>query len=152
MKKRRFIASKKFPAITLLILAAVTTAAFWRMAPTGADISNGEIIHAFNLAGWATGIVTALISLIIYVILNLLGRLINVCRFGVSHGIGMIASLAPWLIMSWQITGEPRYTNIGIAIIDFIARPMLWGAMAATLFAVAVTLPWLFTKHQSCER
>ncbi len=145
---RAFIASKKFAFITFLILAVGTTAAFAMLQPTGADITNSDIVRYFKLAGWFTGIATALISALILVILTAIGKVLKICRFDIVHGLGAIASLLPWLIMSWQITAEPRYTNIGIAIIDFIARPMLWGSLLATLFALVFTLLTIFTKRK----
>lgn len=143
---RSFVASKKFAFITFLILVIGTTVAFALLQPTGADISNDEIVRYFSLAGWFTGLATALISALLLLIFTAIGKLLKICRFDIVHGIGAILSLLPWLIMSWQITAEPRYTNIGIAIIDFIARPMLWGSLLATLFALAFTLLTLFPK------
>lgn len=133
---RAFVASKKFSALTFLLLAAVATASYFFLKPTGADISNSEIIRIFTLIGWFTGLAITVLSLILFGVLKLLQKIFGLSASLMASALVLLLSILPWLIFSWVLLGEPRYTNIAKAIIDFIARPMLWGSLAASLFVV----------------
>lgn len=146
---KQFIASKAYSLLTFLVFAGVTTLAFFLLKPAGADISNSEIIRVFSLAGWFTGLATALLSLVLFGILKLLNRLFGLGKNLLTRVLILLLSLLPWLVMSWQILGEPRYTNIGKAIIDFVARPMLWGSLSAMLFALILGLSALLSPKKA---
>jgi hypothetical protein len=130
------IPSLKLPLLILIIFAVVTTGAYFFLAPTGAEITNSEIIRVFKLAGWFSGLAAALISFIIIGLLNLVRRLFDLRTMAALHAPVILLGILPWLIFSWQVTAEPRFTNLGIAIIDFIARPLLWGSLTAIVVTI----------------
>lgn len=144
---RRFLASGWFPIVTAIVLAAATTGAYAWMKPLGADIGNSEIQQYATWGGWAIGSVAALLSLIVAGILNLVRRIVRVRRVNLLHPVVGLIAFGPWLIFSWVIAGEPRYTPAARAIIDFGARPLILGSFAAVLFIVLFSLPLLFPKR-----
>jgi hypothetical protein len=142
-----FLSSPWFGFIAALILAIITTATYALMPPTGLDISNGRMIHIFQLVGWGSGALIGVIVLITIGILNLLRRLVKIRKVSWLHPIIILLALMPWLIFSWELTGEPRYTNIARAVIDFIARPLLWGTLVAIGFTILTSiLGLIFSK------
>ncbi len=54
----------------------------------------------------------------------------------------------PWLVFSWVLLDEPRYTGFAIAVMDFVARPMLWGSLVATLLTIILSLPLFFSSSK----
>lgn len=143
---RRFLASGWFPIVTALLLAAATAGAYAWMKPTGADIGNAEIIKYAAIAGWAVGPVIGLLTLIVAGILNLLRRIVRLRRVGVLHPVVVLIPVGFWLVLSWELAGEPRFTPIAKAVIDFAARPLIVGSFAAVVFVVVLWLIAGLTK------
>jgi hypothetical protein len=146
---RRFLASAWYPLLTALVFGGVMTAAFAILKPTNEAIYDENLLKYLQIGGWAAGGVIALLSFLLAGILNLIRRLFRCRRVNLFHPIVVLASIAPWTVMSWQVTGEPRYTKVAEIAIDFYARPMLWGALSAGLFAIIVALPLLIPTKKS---
>ncbi len=138
---RRFLASAWFPLLTVLVMAGVSVAAYAMLKPTGDDVGNSQIVSVFKIVGWAIGPAIALLSLILIGILNLVRRIFQMRRVNILHPVVVLMGIVPWLIFSWVIMDEPRFTPIARAIIDFAGRPMLWGSLVATLFAIILSIP-----------
>lgn len=146
---RRFLASGWYPFLTALVLGGVTASAYALLKPDGADVGNSQIVEIFTIAGWAAGPVVALLSLILAGILNLIRRIVRLRQAAVLHPVTVLLSVMPWLVFSWQLTDEPRFTAFARAAIDFVGRPMLWGSLAASLFALLLALPLLLPARRS---
>ena len=144
---RRFLASAWFPFITVLVLAAGTTAAYALLHPTGNDIYNAELLHAFRIAGWASGGVIGFLSFILIGILNIVRRILHVRRIAPLHSIVVFLGIVPWFIFAWQITEEPLFTPFARVAIAFVGRPMLWGSLGAILFVLFFSIPLLIPKR-----
>ncbi len=141
---RRFLATAWFPFLICLVLAAVTAAAYAGLHPTGEDIGNSELERISTLAAWGIGPIAGLLSLILAGILNLIRRLVRARKIAFLHPVVVLVSVGPWMIFSWQLTGEPRYTPIARAVIDFAARELLWGSLVAVLLTIILSIPLLF--------
>lgn len=137
-----------FPVLTCAVAAVATAASFGVLSPSGADIGNDQILRIAKIAGWAVGPVMMIISLLIIGILNLIRRIIRLRKVGGLHAATVIAGIIPWLIAGWNLTAEPRYTPLARAVIDFIARPMLWGAVTSIAFAIIVALSQLLPARK----
>jgi hypothetical protein len=141
---RRFLASAWFPLLISLTLAGITAAAFALLAPTGADVGNSEIVKWTGIAAWAAGPILGLLTFLLIGILNLIRRIVRLRKVAALHPVVVLAGVLPWLIFAWEVTGEPRFTPIARAVIDFIARPMLWGSLCAALLTIFLSIPLLF--------
>lgn len=146
---RRFLASGWFPIVTALLLAAATAGAYAWMKPTGVDIGNSEIQKYAIITGWAIGPVIGFLTLIVAGLLNLIRRIVRARRVGVLHPIIVLIPVGFWLVLGWQLAGEPRFTPIAKAVIDFAARPMIVGSFAAAMFVVALWLIAGLTKKSA---
>lgn len=131
-----FLESAWFPFCIAIILAGVTTAAYALLEPNPIVIGNQQIADSANVAGWALGGVVGLLSWMLAGILNRIRRIVRLRRVALLHPIVALLSIAPWGVLAWQLTGEPRYTPIARAIIDFGARPMLWGSLIAAAICI----------------
>ncbi len=141
---RRFLSTALFPFLICFTFAAVTVAAYALLMPTGDDIGNGQIQEIAKLAAWGVGPVASLLSLFMAGILNLIRRIVQLRRVALLDPLVVIASIAPWFVFGWQVTGEPRYTPIARAVIDFAARELLWGSLVAILLTIVLSIPLLF--------
>ncbi len=128
------------------MLAAVTAAAFAGLQPSGEDIGNSEILRAAKIAGWVIGPVAGLLSLLKIGILNLIRRLLRLRKVEWLHPVVVLLGIMPWLVLGWIITGEPRYTPIARAVIDFAAHELLWGGLVACVLTLILSIPLLFPK------
>lgn len=143
---RRFLASTWFPFLVCLVLAGMTAAAYVLLQPTGDDIGNSQIQRIALIAGWVVGPVAGLLSYVLVGILNTLRRLFRLRRNAILHPIVVLVSITPWLLFGWQVTGEPRYTPIARAVIDFAARELLWGSLIAFLLTLILCVPAFFAR------
>lgn len=141
---RRFLSSAWYPFLMCLVLAGVTALAFWKLAPTGEDVGNTQIVDAFKIVGWAAGPVMGVSSLILIFILNGIRRIVKLRKVALLHPIVVLAGIKPWFILSWVVLDEPRFTPFARAAIDFVARPMLWGSLTADILTILLALPLLF--------
>ena len=116
------------------------------LKPSPDVIGNYEIAKIAKIAGWAIGPVIGLLSLILAGILNLIRRIVRLRKVALLHPAVVLLSVVPWLVCSWVLTEEPPFTPIARAVIEFAARPMLWGSLAASLFVVILSLPPLLSK------
>lgn len=146
---RRFLASAWFPFLTALFLGGVAVAAYALLKPLGADISNAEILRAAKIAGWVTGPVMAILSLLLMFVLNGIRRIVRLRKTALLHPVVVLCGTVPWLLFGWQLTGEPRYTPFGIAVIEFVARPMLWGGLVVTLVVLVFSIPLLVLSRKA---
>lgn len=133
---RRFLASFWFPFLTCMVMGGGTALAFFLLEPSSAEVSNSELLNAMTIAGWASGPVIALVSLIVMIILNLIRRAFKIRRVSKLHPVVVLIGTVPWVVFSWVLLDEPPYTQFAIGVMEFVARPMLWGSLVATLFAV----------------
>ena len=143
---RRFLASGWFPLLLCLVMAGTALGAYAVLKPTGADINQSQILEAMKIAGWVTGPAIGLFSLILIGILNVVRRMVRLRHSAILHPIVVLLGILPWLILGWQLTGEPPFTPLARGVVPFIARPMLWGAMVATLLTILLSLPALASK------
>ena len=143
---RRFLGSAWFPFCTALVLAGVTVVAFAMLKPSPDVIGNYEIASIAKIAGWAIGPVIGLLSLILAGILNLIRRIVRLRKVELLHPAVVLLSVVPWLVCSWQLTEEPPYTPLARAVIEFAARPMLWGSLVACLFVIVLSIPLLLPE------
>lgn len=139
--KKSFLASAWFPFLMCLVMGGVTAAAFAGLQPTGEGISNSQIVSAFGMGSWAAGPLMFFVSFIGICILNLIRRIVRLRYVAILHPIVILIGIVPWLILSWVVLDEPRYTGFAIAVMDFVARPMLWGSLTATLITILFSLP-----------
>lgn len=138
---RRFLASAGFPFLLCLVLAGASCAAYALQHPTGEDIGNGQILEAMRIAGWAVGPLVAVLSLIAILLLNGIRRMVKLRRVGLLHPVVPLLVFIPWLIFAWQLAGEPPFTPIARGVVAFVARPLLWGTLAATVFTLVCAIP-----------
>jgi hypothetical protein len=146
---RRFLGSAWFPFLASIILAGVTVVAYALLKPTGEDVGNEQVVQAFRIAGWAAGPVAGLLSLLLMLILNGIRRLLRLRSVGLLHPVVVLLGVLPWLLFSWQLTGEPPFTAFARAAIPFVGRPMLWGALAACAFTLLLSLPLLLPAKRN---
>ncbi len=145
---RRLLASAWFPFVTSLLLALAVTGSYAWMQPDGSVIGNSEMVKYATLGGWAAGAVWGMLAWIIQLILNLIRRIFRVRRVGLLHPVVALAGVVPLLIFGWNIAGEPRYTPVAGAIIDFAARPLLLGSIVTVLFILLCSLTYLFPSRK----
>ena len=145
---RRFLASAWFPLLTALLLAAVPAAAVALLQPTGDDVGNFELVKWMKIAGWAAGPVMGLLSLILMMILNGIRRIVRLRRVALIHPLVVLCGTVPWLVFGWVLLDEPPFTAFARAMLEFIARPMLWGGLVATLFVLLCCLPLLIPQKK----
>lgn len=145
---RKFLASAWFPFLACLVLGGVTVAAFAVLQPSGEDVGNSQVVAAFKIAGWVAGLVMGLLSLLLIGILNLVRRIVRLRKVALLHPVVVLLGVLPWLVFGWSLTGEPPYTAFARAAIEFVGRPMLWGALAATVFAILLSVPLLFPSRK----
>ena len=145
----RFISSFRLPLVTALLLAVVTVMAYVLLKPTGLDIGNAEILRIAKIAGWGIGPVFGIILLVLIGILNLARRIIGLRKVFLLNAPVVLMSVFVWVMFSWQLLGEPRYTPLARAVIDFAARPLLWGTGIALLFALLMTILSFFVQKKS---
>jgi hypothetical protein len=137
---RRFLASGWYPLLACVVFAAAAAGSYALLKPTGIDVGNDQIVRAFGIAGWATPVL-ALASLLLMCFLNGIRRLCNIRNVGILHPLVVLLGILPWLLFGMQLVAfEPRYTPFARAAIDFVGVPMLWGALAATLFTLILAL------------
>ncbi len=144
---RRFPASAWFPFLTCLVLAGVAAAAFAVLKPDGTGIDNSQLLAAMKIAGWAAGPVAGILSFILICILNLIRRIIRMRDVSWMHPVVILLGIGFWLVLSWVLLDEPRYTQFAVGIMDYVARPLLWGSLAAVFFTVILSIP-LFTSSK----
>ncbi len=145
---RRFLSSAWFALLMCLVLAGVTVAAYAVLQPTGEDVGNSQVVTAFQIAGWAAGPVIGLLSFIVICILNLIRRIVRLRKKGLLHPVTVLIGIVPWLVFSWVVMDEPRFTPFARAAIDFVGRPMLWGSLTATLLTILLSIPLLFSSSK----
>jgi hypothetical protein len=145
---RRFLSSAWFPFLMCLVLAGTSVAAFAVLKPAGTGIDNSQLLYAMKISGWVIGPVAALLSVIVIGILNLIRRIIRLRKNSVGHLVVVLLGLVPWLVFSWVLLDEPPYTDFGVGVMEFAARPLLWGSLVATLLALALSLPFTFSSSK----
>jgi hypothetical protein len=142
---RRFLASAWFPVIaSLALLVGTLGGALWLPPFPGnqAAAALGDQGAALIQAGaWALGPVVALISFVTMSVLNGVRRLARVRRVGILHPLVILAGIAPWLTLGWQLVlEEPRYTSLAVVVIDVFARPLLLGSLIASGLTLVLSL------------
>ena len=146
--KKSFPASLTFGFLMCLVLGGVAAGAFAVLKPDGTGIDNSQLLMGMKIAGWAIGPVAALLSFIAICILNLLRRMIHMRNVAWGHPVVILIGTGFWLIVSWRLLDEPRYTQLAVGVMDFIARPLLWGSLIATLFTVLLSIPLFLGKKK----
>lgn len=145
---RRFLASAWFPFLICLVLAGATAGAFVMLAPTGDDIGNSEILKVAGIGAWALGPVVGLIAFLKICILNLIRRIIRLRRVAWLHPVVVLAVTVPVGIFAWILAGEPPFTPVARAVVEFGARPLLWGALVSSLLTIVLSLPIFFQRRK----
>lgn len=145
---RRFLGSAWYPFLVCLALAAATTAAFAMLAPTGEDIGNSEILRVAGISAWGIGSVAGLLTFLKIGILNLLRRIVRLRKVKWLHPVVVLIGTVSTGTFAWILAGEPLYTPIARAVVEYGARPLLWGSLIATLFAIVLSLPIFFQRRK----
>lgn len=145
---RRFLSSAWFPFFIALVMAGVTVAAYAALKPTGEDVTNHQVLQAFKIAAWAVGPVMGLLSLLLMGLLNLIRRMLRLRKVALLHPAVVLVGVLPWFIFGWSLTGEPRYTTFARAAIEFVGRPMLWGALVALLLTIVLSIPLFLSSSK----
>jgi hypothetical protein len=130
-----------------LVLAGVSCSAFAMLKP-GAGVSNSELVKYMTIAGWAIGPVAALLSFVGICLLNLLRRMFKLRRVNMLHPVILLIGFVPWVVFSWILLDEPRYTEFAVGVMEFVARPLLWGSLIATLLTIIFSIPLFFPKKK----
>ncbi len=146
--KKPFLSSIWFPLLVCLALAGGATGAFALLSPEGADVTNSQLKVAGVVGGWAVGPVTGILSFVAICIVNLIRRIVRLRRVRWLDPVVVLAGIAPWFVFAWILLDEPRYTQFAIAVLDFVARPMLWGSLIAILLTVVLSIPLLLTPSR----
>ena len=146
--KKPFPASLTFGFLMCLILGGVTAGAFAVLKPTGSEIDNSQLLAAMKIAGWAAGPVAGILSFIVICILNVIRRIIRMRKIGWMHPIVILIGIGFWLVVSWSILNEHRYTDFAVGIQDFVARPLLWGSLVATLMTIVFSIPLVISRKK----
>jgi hypothetical protein len=137
---RRFLASAWYPLLICLVLAGATAGAFALLAPTDDAVGNAEIAKWARIAGWAVGPFAAIDSLIGIFLLNGIRRLLRIRWIAILHPVVILLVVGSWLVFAWILAGEPPFTPIGRAVVPFVARPLLWGSLAAVVVTLLLSL------------
>lgn len=145
---RRFLASAWYPFLVCLVLAGATVGAFSVFGLVTYDIGNAEVQRYVGYAGWAAGPAVGLLSFVAIGILNVVRRIIRLRKTKWLHPVIVLLGVVPWVVCAWILAGEPAYTPIGRAVVPFVARPLLWGSLAATLFTLFLSLPIFFQRRR----
>lgn len=145
---RRFLAGAWFPFLICLVLAGTTAGAFALLAPTGENVGNSEIVKWVGLGAWATGPIAGTLSFLAIGILNLVRRIVRLRRVNLLHPVVILLGVGFWVAAAWILAGEAPFTPIARAIVPYVARPLLWGSLAATLLTIVLSLPLLFPKKK----
>ncbi|MBI5155739.1 hypothetical protein HZA45_00540 [Candidatus Peregrinibacteria bacterium] len=136
---RRFPASLWFAFLICLVLAGVTAAAFAMLKPVAER--TGDFTLVLQYAPYALGPLAGLLSFIAICILNGIRRLFRLRMIPYLHPVIVLAGIVPWLIFSWVLLDDPRYTPVAGVIMDFFARPLLWGSLTAFLLTILLSIP-----------
>ncbi len=145
---RRFLASAWYPFVTCLVLAAASVGAFVMLAPSGDAVGNGEILKVAGIAAWGIGPVAGLFTFLKICVLNLLRRIVRIRKVKWLHPVVVLIGTVSTGVFAWILAGEPPYTPIARAVVEFGARPLLWGALASSLFAIVLSLPIFFQRRK----
>lgn len=125
---------------TLGLLALGSAAAFYYLSPDPNTIGNFTMQRYAPYAGWGVGAVAALVSLFGAGVLHGVRRLLRCPKTRFNSVLILLLVTVPWLVFSWQLLGEPSFTPIARAIIDFAARPLFWGSLLASTWTVLMLL------------
>jgi len=111
------------------------------MLREASDISNIKILSAFTKYGAYAGALMAFFSMIIYSVLALFKRLLGGKNVYFLNPFLAALSVSPWYYFAYElIHNEPRYTDIGRAVITFVGGP----AMLSVVGMFVVSFVWLF--------
>lgn len=90
------------------------------------DISNPKILDAFTRFGAYAGVIMAFLSALIYLVLALIRRFVGGKNIHLLSPFMFALSVLPWYFFARELVyNEPRYTDIGRAIITFVGGPAL---------------------------
>lgn len=145
---RRFLGSAWFPFLVCLVLAGVTAGALALLAPDPESINQGEIARWTVVVAWGIGPVAGLLTFLKIGVLNLIRRITRLRRVEWLHPIVVLLGTGTTLVFAWILAGEPLNTPIARAVVPFGARPLLWGALAATLLTILLSLPIFFQRRK----
>lgn len=145
---RRFLGSLWFSLLLCLVMGGVAVLAYWKIVPDAGYIGNSEMVRVFTVIGWGVGPVIGLLSFILIGIINLVRRIFRLRRIGFMHPVANLLCISPWLVTSWVLLDEPPYTAFARAVMEYVARPMLWGSFVAALCAIVFSLPVLFPQKK----
>ncbi len=104
------------------------------------DIGNSEMIGIFSTWSPYAGIILALLSLVVYMLLLGIKRLARLKKLTCLNPVLLAISFLPWFLLARQLVYfEPRYTDIAKALISFIGEPLY----DATVFVFILSALWL---------
>lgn len=145
---RRFLASAWYPFLVCLVLAGTTAGALALLAPTGEDVGNSEIVQWVSIGAWAVGPVFGIVAFLKIGILNLLRRIMRIRKVKWLHPVIVLIGTVSVGFFAWILAGEPPFTPIARAIVEYGARPLLWGALVSSLLAIVLSLPIFFQRRK----
>lgn len=159
--KKKFVDRWVF-SFLLFILFVAMYAAYYYMSkdklflelstafPYGSSMSN---IKQFLLFGGLLGIIWGLLSLVLKAILSGIKNLFGGRRCTLCNPILSLISYGAWLLMAFQLLYlEPRYTDVGVAIILLAGKPLFYAALLLVVVSVIwfiFSLIFYFTKKDA---
>ncbi|MFH0891683.1 MAG: hypothetical protein V1867_02790 [Candidatus Falkowbacteria bacterium] len=100
------------------------------------DIANPKILSAFTRFGAYAGFIMAFLSALIYSVLALVRRFAGGRNIRLLDPVFFAAAVLPWYFFARELVyNEPRYTDIGRAIITFVGGPALITAGTILVFS-----------------
>lgn len=124
--KRSFINRAWWPFLAMLLFAVIYYLVYWFIGPAPEDIDSEKILNVFETYGQYFGFALAILSLLLWYVLYGIKSLLRLGKYSLVNPVTYLLGVGLWGILSYQIYfNEPRFTNIGRAIIDYVAQP-LW--------------------------
>lgn len=124
--KRSFINRAWWPFLAMLVFAVVYYVSYKMIAPTPTDIDSTKILDIFDKYAQYFGFVLAFLSLLLWYFLYGIKSLLHLGKYSLVNPLTYLLGVFLWGGLAYQIYfREPRFTNIGRAIIDYVAAP-LW--------------------------
>ncbi len=145
---RRFLASAWYPFLVCVVLAATAAGALALLAPTGEDVGNAEIVKWVSIGAWAAGPVIGLVTFLKIGVLNLIRRIVRLRKVQWLHPVVVLIGTVSTGVVAWILAGEPPFTPFARAIVEYAARPLLWGSLISSFLAILLALPIFFQRRK----
>ncbi len=124
--KRSFINRAWWPLLAMILFAGVYYVSYQMLSPAPTDIDSTKILDIFDKYAQYFGFALAILSLLLWYVLYGIKSLLRLGKCSLVNPLTYLLGVVLWGALAYQIYfREPRFTNIGRAIIDYVAAP-LW--------------------------